>query len=433
MAYTCPVKMADKISSKLSQIKPWITYSPDQIRDTPSRYDGIPERDERDYRASCVFFLESLCKHERLKCTYLAQTCASVYFHRFYQHQSFKKHDRFVVAVACLFLACKVEEESRRISDVVTAYFHIKNILKKSEIKVTDEQKSTMLNKVLITERIVLQTLAFELKQTNPVDWFIEKFNIIKKYIREEKRKDVKLNATKFLRDCYRSTIPIQHIQKDIALSTLFLATLELGEEPIVLPSNKMEVTWLDLFEVDTTEEILNDVCNMIIDVYESGVNVKLDMNMAKSLRQRLKDSKKVGPSPNCVATSPSVQSANNSSPSWPSQDVDDSYLYEGEERKKTYNVTVSKVQRSGDGSLKVPAHSHSALTPPVHQPPPPPLPPPHPPSSASEQATSTSPFHAPSPSMRPPPPPVHEYTESPAYEGAQVREETDRKKMRIE
>jgi hypothetical protein len=43
---------------------------------------------------------------------------------------SFKAHDRFVVAVACLFLACKVEEEPRRIKNVILAYFDVRGLLR---------------------------------------------------------------------------------------------------------------------------------------------------------------------------------------------------------------------------------------------------------------------------------------------------------------
>ena len=37
---------------------------------------------------------------------------AQCFFHKFFARESFKRHDRFVVAQACLFLAAKVEESA---------------------------------------------------------------------------------------------------------------------------------------------------------------------------------------------------------------------------------------------------------------------------------------------------------------------------------
>ena len=61
--------------------------------------------------------------------TTLARATACVYFHRFYMFHSFKQHDRYVVAAACLFLAFKVEEEKKYLSVFVRAFFETKNKL----------------------------------------------------------------------------------------------------------------------------------------------------------------------------------------------------------------------------------------------------------------------------------------------------------------
>lgn len=52
-------------------------------------------------------------------------TTAQVLFHRFYVYQSFKQHDRFIIAVASLFLAAKVEESMfkyKHLQTIVKAY-----------------------------------------------------------------------------------------------------------------------------------------------------------------------------------------------------------------------------------------------------------------------------------------------------------------------
>ena len=57
--------------------------------------------------------------------------------------------------------------------------------------------------------------------------------------------------------DCYRTTMPIQYTQKEIAISCLFLATMELGEPPVASKAEG-ELTWLDLFDSDISDEKSN-------------------------------------------------------------------------------------------------------------------------------------------------------------------------------
>ena len=52
---------------------------------------------------------------------------AQVLFHRFFVYQSFKKHDRFIISIACLFLSAKIEEFSMKgkyLQNIVKAYIN---------------------------------------------------------------------------------------------------------------------------------------------------------------------------------------------------------------------------------------------------------------------------------------------------------------------
>ena len=63
----------------------------------------------------------------------------------------------------------------------------------------TDEQKMEMLDKVLITERIILQTLAFDLRIVHPIEKLYEKWKSILKYLNAENKLFVKKSAIRFL------------------------------------------------------------------------------------------------------------------------------------------------------------------------------------------------------------------------------------------
>ncbi len=55
-------------------------------------------------------------------------TCsvAQTFFHRFFAHQSFKVHDRLLIAASCVFLAGKVEASRVSLQDIASYYFRAK-------------------------------------------------------------------------------------------------------------------------------------------------------------------------------------------------------------------------------------------------------------------------------------------------------------------
>jgi hypothetical protein len=58
------------------------------------------------YRRDTAVLMEEVCKE--LKVDWQTRTTAQFYFHYFFAQHSFKRHSRFNVAIACVFLAAKV-------------------------------------------------------------------------------------------------------------------------------------------------------------------------------------------------------------------------------------------------------------------------------------------------------------------------------------
>eukprot|EP00962_Isochrysis_galbana_P031011 scaffold10084_cov139-Isochrysis_galbana.AAC.10 len=92
---------------------------------------------------------------------------AMVFYHRFFAFKSYEEHDRFNIATTALFLASKVEETPRKLKDVVTEAY--KTQYKSTPVPETESRELyERKEKVLISERILLQTLGFDLSIEHP-------------------------------------------------------------------------------------------------------------------------------------------------------------------------------------------------------------------------------------------------------------------------
>jgi hypothetical protein len=87
---------------------------------------------------------------------------AHTFFHRFFARQSFQKHDRFVSATACVFLAGKVEETPKKIKDVVIES-HKAQSSKPTGPDPDSAEFHKLKEEILVCERVLLQTLDFDL------------------------------------------------------------------------------------------------------------------------------------------------------------------------------------------------------------------------------------------------------------------------------
>jgi len=122
---------------------------------------------------------------------------AIVYFHRFFVRKDFSEFDRWVcanlplplspdlhfpssplqlIATACLFLAGKVEETPKKLKDVLLVTYKLRN---KKDIVLDSSEYYSLREEILIQERCVLQTIAFDLTVDHPYKHVID---IIKSY-----------------------------------------------------------------------------------------------------------------------------------------------------------------------------------------------------------------------------------------------------------
>lgn len=141
-------------------------YEKSELKKTPSLANGITHETESRYRHEGARFIVKVGLKMSLR--YDTMATGVVYFHRFYMCHSFKTFPRFVTASCCLFLAGKVEETPKKCKDII----------KIARSYLTEQQFGTFgedpKENVLTMERILLQTMNFDLQIEHPYAFLLK-------------------------------------------------------------------------------------------------------------------------------------------------------------------------------------------------------------------------------------------------------------------
>lgn len=153
-------------AEKAQQKMPNWYYNKKALRKTPSYLDGISVEKEQRYRREGARFIINVGTKMGLR--YDTMATGVVYFHRFYMFHSFKTFPRFITACCCLFLAGKVEETPKKCKDII----------KTARSFLTDKQYLSFgedpKEEVMTMERILLQTIKFDLQVSHPYGFLLK-------------------------------------------------------------------------------------------------------------------------------------------------------------------------------------------------------------------------------------------------------------------
>jgi cyclin T len=135
----------------------------EDVANNPSVLDNIPMNKVLEHKRKSLTFVRKL--GASLKLRLISISTAQVFLHRFYSRQSFKTHDRWIVATTCVFLASKVEEDVRKLEAVLFAHVEARE---REKIDRDSEEYQTLREKVLLCERILLHTMGFDISVEHP-------------------------------------------------------------------------------------------------------------------------------------------------------------------------------------------------------------------------------------------------------------------------
>lgn len=192
-----------------------------------------------------------------------------VYFHRFYVFHSFHTFPRYVTACCCLFLAGKVEETPKKCRDII----------KMARSMLTDQKFESFgddpKEEVMTLERILLQTIKFDLQVEHPYS-FLVKYAKCLKGDKAKLQKMVQM-AWNFVNDSLSTTVCLQWEPEIIAVALIHLAS-KLSKFTVSKWEGQTQkhLRWWDMFVGDVTMEILEDICHQVLDLYQQP-NTGLD------------------------------------------------------------------------------------------------------------------------------------------------------------
>ncbi|XP_030377347.1 cyclin-K [Scaptodrosophila lebanonensis] len=236
-------------------------YDKKELRETPSILDGVTFETERRYRKEGARFIMEC--GTKMGLGHNTMATGVVYFHRFYMFHSFKSFPRYVTACCCLFLAGKVEETPKKCRDIIKT---ARGILNDNYFVSFGEDPK---EEVMTLERILLQTIKFDLQVEHPYT-FLLKYAKCFKGDQQKLQKMVQM-AWNFVNDSLSTVVCLQWEPEIIAVALIHLAS-KLSKFTVLdwLGRQPSHQRWWDMFVSDVTMEILEDICHQVLDLYQS-------------------------------------------------------------------------------------------------------------------------------------------------------------------
>lgn len=245
---------------------PWL-FDVEHLENTPSRRDNISKEIETNIRTEGGRFIKRLGDNA-LSLHYSTVATGAVFFHRFYMFHSFRMFPVYPMAATCLFLAGKVEETPKKSSDIVR---FSKAILSEQDFSQFGADPK---EEILTLERILLQTLRFDLEVEHPYPHLItyhKHMEVVRRGHKDESYKtDLLQSAWTFLNDSCCTTVCLQYEPEIVAIAMLLLACKTCSFEIIEWENKKPEHKhWWEAYVENLDEATLEAICHSVLDVYQ--------------------------------------------------------------------------------------------------------------------------------------------------------------------
>lgn len=244
----------------------WL-FTEEELLQSPSILEGLPAEKERENRSKGVNFIVQVGIMLRLP--QITLTTAAIFLHRFYMRCAMPApknnetgYHYYAIAATSIFLATKVEENCRKMKELVVACVRV---AQKAPYKVVDEQDKEYWrwrDNILVNEDILLEMLCFDLRLDPPYKVL---YDVLLAY-GEEEHKKLRNAAWSFISDSCLTTLCLLFPSRTIAASALYAAA---RHSDVALPDDEHGRPWWDTINVQLKD--INKACKYMGDVYRSS------------------------------------------------------------------------------------------------------------------------------------------------------------------
>ncbi|KIV94891.1 hypothetical protein PV10_02612 [Exophiala mesophila] len=239
-------------------------FSPEELLRSPSILEGMSVAQELSNRQKGVNFITQV--GIMLKLPQLTLCTASVYLHRFFMRHAMAQPNKpglhhYSVAATALFLATKVEENYRKMRELVVACCRV---AQKQPNLVVDEQSKEYWkwrDTILHNEDLLLESLCFDLQLEQPYRILLD----FLRYYGVQEKKPLRNTSWAFLNDSLITTLCLQMSPRVIAGSALYMGVKLAG---ITLPDDEQGRAWWEQLDLEIAD--IQKGCNLLAEVYEN-------------------------------------------------------------------------------------------------------------------------------------------------------------------
>ncbi|KAI4154836.1 MAG: hypothetical protein LQ341_000276 [Variospora aurantia] len=243
----------------------WI-FTENELLRTPSILDGMTPEKERENRGKGVNFIFQV--GIMLKLPQVTLATASVLLHRFYvRHSMIDIPGRpgfhyYSMAATSIFLATKIEEDCRKMRELVIACVRV---AQKDPLKMVDEQDKEYWrwkDNILHNEDVLLEALCFDLTLDPPYKILFEYLNLFG----ESNNRRLRNSAWAFINDSCMTILCLMYSSRYIAASALYAAAKRCG---IDIVDDEDGRPWWEVIDVELI--VIKRACNFLATIYENA------------------------------------------------------------------------------------------------------------------------------------------------------------------
>ncbi|KAI9778907.1 MAG: hypothetical protein M1835_004819 [Candelina submexicana] len=240
----------------------WI-FTEEELARTPSALDGMPLEKERENRGKGVNFITQV--GIQLKLPQLTLATAGIFLQRFFmRHTMVDKPDRpalhyYTVAATATFLATKVEENCRKMREIIIACCRV---AQKNPNLIMDEHTREYWkwrDAILHNEDVLLEAICFDLSLQPPYKILFEYLV----YLGEANNKKLRNAAWAFINDSNLTMLCLLFNSRTIAAAALYCAAKHCD----TAFADEDGKPWWDIFGVKLRD--IRKACNYMASVYE--------------------------------------------------------------------------------------------------------------------------------------------------------------------